>query len=129
MTTRPAFLFSRNRAFTDDAVFILRESLTKGGEREHGTYTKEDKIKNIAEVASKRTLELNSKAAEINQEIDRLAKKSKWSKEDEKRNAELNKQRIEAEKEANAFSNEWRKWKAENNVPEPEHFKRVVINL
>ena len=98
------------------------------GRAEHGTYTKEDKIKNIAEVARKRTIELNSKAAGINQEMDRLAKKSKWSKEDEKRNAELNKQRIEAEKEANAFGNEWRKWKAANNVKDPEPFKSVKID-
>ena len=51
-----------------------------------------------------------------------------WSKEDEKRNAELNKQRIEAEKEANAFGNEWRKWKAANNVKDPEPFKSVKID-
>ena len=96
---------------------------------EHGTFTHQDKIKSIAEAARKKALSLNSEAAGINQEIDRINRKRKYTKEDEAKVKELNKKRIEAERESTAFVNEWRKWKEENNVPEPEHFKRVVINL
>ena len=96
---------------------------------EHGTFTHQDKIKSIAEAARKKALSLNSEAAGINQEIDRINRKRKYTKEDEAKVKELNKKRIKAEREATAFVNEWRKWKVENNVPEPEHFKRVVINL
>lgn len=96
---------------------------------EHGTFTHQDKIKSIAEAARKKALSLNSEAAGINQEIDRINRKRKYTKEDEAKVKELNKKRIEAERESTAFVNEWRKWKEENNVPEPEHFKRIVINL
>ena len=96
---------------------------------EHGTFTRQDKINSIAEAARKKALSLNSEAAGINQEIDRINRKRNYTKEDEENVKELNKKRIEAEREANAFTNAWRKWKEENNVPEPEHFKRVVINI
>ncbi|MBO5606207.1 MAG: hypothetical protein J5915_12590, partial [Acidaminococcaceae bacterium] len=69
---------------------------------EHGTFTHQDKIKSIAEAARKKALSLNSEAAGINQEIDRINRKRKYTKEGEAKVKELNKKRIKAERESTA---------------------------
>lgn len=97
---------------------------------EHGTYTRKDKINSIAEAASKKVTALNSSVAEIDQQIARINnKRGKLTKDDEARLKSLGEKRQQASKEANAFHNEWRRWKAENKVEEPEHFKRTTVYI
>jgi hypothetical protein len=90
-------------------------------------YSNGDKIQSIYEAGGQRVSDLQNKAAAINNEIDKInRKRGALTKEDEARLKELNEKRIPAEREANAWANEFKKWRDQYKPKEKEIFQRTT---
>ena len=97
-------------------------------EQEFAQYTREAKIQNIYEAGGEKVSELQSKAASINNEIDRIQRKrGKLTKEEEKRLETLYKQRVPVEREANAWANKYREFREKYKPKEKEVFQSVKL--